>query len=163
MLQYWEEKNIRNSVNNHTDHGTYKMDFGKTSKCFFFLFLFFCFCFCFFFGLFRSSSMAFGSSWARVESELQLLTYTTATAMPNPSYICGIHLTHGSAGFLTHWARPGIEPVSSWVLVGFVTAEPWWELWLPSLMRDEGEGEIGRHLAWKVDIILLMCIYIYDT
>ena len=30
------------------------------------------------------------------------VTYTTA---------------HGNARFLTHWARPGIEPVSSWTLV----------------------------------------------
>ena len=26
---------------------------------------------------------------------------------------------HGSAGFLTHWARPGIKPATSWILVGF--------------------------------------------
>ena len=32
--------------------------------------------------------------------------------------------THGNAGSLTHWARPGIEPTSSWILVRFVTAEP---------------------------------------
>ena len=31
-------------------------------------------------------------------------------------------------GSLTHWARPGIEPVSSWILVGFVATEPQWEL-----------------------------------
>ena len=41
------------------------------------------------------------------------VTYTTA---------------HGNAGFLTHWMRPGIEPMSWWILVGFVTAEPQWEL-----------------------------------
>ena len=29
---------------------------------------------------------------------------------------------------LTHWARPGIGPTSSWILVGFVTAEPQCEL-----------------------------------
>jgi len=40
-----------------------------------------------------------------VESELQLLAYTTA---------------HGNAGSLTHGARPGIEPRTSWFLVGFV-------------------------------------------
>ena len=28
----------------------------------------------------------------------------------------------------THWMRPGIEPVSSWILVRFVSAEPQWEL-----------------------------------
>ena len=35
---------------------------------------------------------------------------------------------HGNARFLTHWARPGTEPISSWILVGFVTTEPQREL-----------------------------------
>ena len=39
-------------------------------------------------------------------------TYVTYTA------------AHDNAGFLTHWERPGIEPVSSWLLVGFMSAEP---------------------------------------
>ena len=32
--------------------------------------------------------------------------------------------THGNTESITHRARPGIEPVSSEILVGFVTAEP---------------------------------------
>ena len=36
--------------------------------------------------------------------------------------------THRNARSLTHWARPGIELVSSGMLVRFVSAEPWWEL-----------------------------------
>ena len=48
-----------------------------------------------------------------VELELQLLAYATA---------------HGNARSLTHWSRPGIEPASSWMVVGFVTAEQWREL-----------------------------------
>ena len=35
---------------------------------------------------------------------------------------------HSNARSLTHWARPEIEPASSWMLVGFVTNEPQWEL-----------------------------------
>ena len=35
---------------------------------------------------------------------------------------------HGNTGSLTHWVRPRIEPASSWILVGFVTAEPPQEL-----------------------------------
>ena len=35
---------------------------------------------------------------------------------------------HGNVGALTHQARPGIEPTSSWILVGFVSAEPRREL-----------------------------------
>ena len=33
----------------------------------------------------------------------------------------------GNAGSLIHLVRSGIEPASSWILVGFVTAKPWWE------------------------------------
>ena len=29
---------------------------------------------------------------------------------------------HGSAGSLTHWAVPGVETMSSWILVGFISA-----------------------------------------
>ena len=50
--------------------------------------------------------------------------------IPQPQQ-CRIHttsvtytITHGNTRSLTHWARPGIEPVSSWMLVGFITAEP---------------------------------------
>ena len=32
-----------------------------------------------------------------------------------------------NAESLTHWAKPGIEPGSSRILVGFITAEPQWE------------------------------------
>ena len=37
---------------------------------------------------------------------------------------------HSNAGSLTYWARPGIEPASSWITVRFVTAEPSQELLL---------------------------------
>ena len=36
--------------------------------------------------------------------------------------------THSSARSITHWARPGIKPVSSWMLVRFTSAKPWQEL-----------------------------------
>ena len=35
---------------------------------------------------------------------------------------------HSKAGSSTHQVRLGIEPASSWILVGFVTAELWQEL-----------------------------------
>ena len=47
--------------------------------------------------------MACGSSQARVELELQLPAYTTATETPDPSCVCDLH--HSSrqrAGSLTH-------------------------------------------------------------
>ena len=37
-------------------------------------------------------------------------------------------IVHSNAGSLTHWSRPGIEPETSWFLVGFVSAVPRREL-----------------------------------
>ena len=55
--------------------------------------------------------MEFPRLW--VELELQLLAYTTA---------------HSNVGSSTYSARSGIEPETSWFLVGFVSAVPQWEL-----------------------------------
>ena len=43
----------------------------------------------------------------------------------------------GSAGPLTHRVRPGMEPVSSWILVGFFTTDPGQEL-LEFALFDSG-------------------------
>ena len=56
--------------------------------------------------------------------ELQLLAYTTATATWDPSFICNQHHSMATPAPLTHWVRPGTEPTSSWMLVGFITPEP---------------------------------------
>ena len=55
-----------------------------------------------------------------VESELQLPAYTTPTAMRNLSHICNLHHSSQQRQSLTHSTRPGIEPMSSWMLVGCV-------------------------------------------
>ena len=60
-------------------------------------------------GLIRAVAAGLHHREMRVES----VTYTT---------------DHSNAGSLTHWARPGIEPETSWFLVGFVTTEPQGEL-----------------------------------
>ena len=62
------------------------------------------------------------------ESELQLPAYTTASATPDPSHVYKLH--HGSrkCWTLTHCARPGFKPISSWILVRFISAEPQREL-----------------------------------
>ena len=64
--------------------------------------------FYFFFCLFRTPSQV------GVESEPWPPAYATVTATPDPSCICNTCLS------LTHWARPGIIPASSWILVGFL-------------------------------------------
>ena len=59
-----------------------------------------------FFGLFRAAPAAYGSSQARGR--------VGATA-------AGLHHSHSNARPLTHQARPGMEPATSWFLVEFIT------------------------------------------
>ena len=62
-----------------------------------------------FFFLFSVIGVTYGSFQAR--SWIRATSATCITA-------------HGNAGLLTHWARAGMEPASSWILVGSVTTEP---------------------------------------
>ena len=39
--------------------------------------------------------------------------------------VCNLHTAHGNAGSLTQWARPGIKPASSWLLVIFHVCYCW--------------------------------------
>ena len=41
----------------------------------------------------------------------------------------------GNTGSLTHWARPGIKPATSWFLVEFVSTAPRWELHFGGFFR----------------------------
>ena len=80
-----------------------------------------------YFCLFRATPMAYGISQAKLEQ--QLPAYTTATAAQDLSCVYHLYSLHGNTRYLTHWVRPGIKLASSWILVRFVTAEPWQELW----------------------------------
>ena len=73
---------------------------------------------------FKATPMAYGVSQANQSDSCQ----------PQPQQ-CGIQAisvtyttAHGNAGSLTRWARSGIEPETSWFLVGFASTELWWDL-----------------------------------
>ena len=88
-------------------------------------FLFCCCCFCFL-GL-QVPYMEIPR--LGVESELQLpATVTaTATATQDLSHVCNLHHSPWQCQILNslnHSKKPRTEPTSSWILVGFVTAEP---------------------------------------
>ena len=74
--------------------------------------------------LFRATPMAYGGSQA---SSIQ--NYSCwPMPQPQPHQIWATSVTyttaHGDAGSITHWARPGIEPKTSWFLVRFIYAVP---------------------------------------
>ena len=72
----------------------------------------------FFFFLFRATSAAYGSSWAR-----DRIRAPTPQPQQHPIRAASADYAtaHGNAGSSTHWVRPGIEPTFSWTLVGFIT------------------------------------------
>ena len=63
---------------------------------------------------------------------------------------------HGNAGSLTHWARSGIKSTTSWLLVGFVSAVPQWELWKDSLILGtlwktlEKDSDCSGWITWSL-------------
>ena len=89
--------------------------------------------FFFFFCLFRVTPAAYGGSQARGQIGVAAAS------------LCH---SHSNAGSLTHWARPGIKPAFSWILVGFVTTEPQWELLTTSIRETIYAGDFG--IAWYV-------------
>ena len=106
--------------------------YSGSDQGFFILFYFtllFYFMLFYLFIYFRAAPMAYGSSQAR--------GWIIATA-------ASLHHSHSHIRFelelrptpqlmatlrsLTHWARPGMGPATSWFLVGFVATVPQWEL-----------------------------------
>ena len=94
-----------------------------------------------FFGGVLSSAApeAYGSSqargWIRAVS-------CQPTPQPQQRGIQAVSVTYITAhgNTLTHWARLGIEPVSSWPLVGFVTTEPCQEFHFSDILMP--------HIGW---------------
>ena len=104
-------------------------------RCFSFLKIFYFLIFL----LFRAAPMANGGSLARGLIRMLPPAYTTA---------------HGNTRSLTYWVRPGIEPATSWFLVGFVATVPWRELlyWFLNLL--------GENLFSLQDILLINLLFL---
>ena len=76
--------------------------------------------FFFFLCLFRATSMVYGNSQAR--GRIGATAAGLCHSHNNMSRVCDLHHSSCNAGSLTHWTRPGIEPASSWILVGCISA-----------------------------------------
>ena len=82
------------------------------------------------FYFFRAGPMAYGGPQAR--GRIRAVTTSLHHNHSNDKSklrLWFIYTTaHSNARSLTHWAKPGIIPASSWILVRFLSAEPQWEL-----------------------------------
>ena len=108
--------------------------------------------FCFFW-LFRATTVAYRSSqagsWIGVpapglpqpqQCEIQALSATYTSA-------------HGNSRSLTHWARPGIEPTSSWILVGLFPLSHNRKSWCLVLLTF---NTVGNSI---IDYVRMHCIF----
>ena len=82
--------------------------------------------FFFLFFLVMAAPAAYGSSQARGRIEAATVAYATAMATMDSSCICCLHCSNTRS--LTHWARPGIEPTSSWTVCLVLNQLNQWEL-----------------------------------
>ena len=72
---------------------------------------------------------------------------------------------HSNARSPTHWARPRIEPESLWILVGFVSTAPQWELPRLMLIFKSNVRDVSKLPYFILFIlhILSSCIYRYQN
>ena len=92
---------------------------------------------------------SYGGSQAKVQTGAAAAATATATvtAMQGLSCVCDLH--HNSWQHQILKARPGIEPESSWILLGFITTEPQWEYPHPNFCFTEEEKEVPIRLkSW---------------
>ena len=84
-----------------------------------------------FFCFFSTTGVAYGGSQATGQIG------ATAAGLSQDHSNSGIYTTPpqltANTWSLSHWVRQGAEPASWWILVRFVSAATWWELWFPSL------------------------------
>ena len=69
---------------------------------------------------------------------------------------------HGNAEYLTHWARPGIEPASSWILVEFITNEPQWELSIFISLKSWNSCCHGFPLRRNIFVCFFACLSFWE-
>ena len=105
--------------------------------------------------LFRATPMAYRSSQARgwIRALATGLCHSHSNA-GSKLRLWPTTVAHGNTGSLTHGGRPGIELESSWILVWFITAEPWWEC----LLFFYWYVEITCHYSWLIWSELLVLL-----
>ena len=107
----------------------------KLLSTFFFLYLLFM----------RATPTAYGSSQARGRIRAAAAAHITATETQIWAESVTYTTAQGNAGSLTCWARPGIEPAYSWILVRFFSAEPRGELCGWNIFTEFDRGWVWQH------------------
>ena len=84
------------------------------------------------------SDLTYGSSQARGQTGAAAAgLHHSHNKIASEPHLLPISQFSATLDPLTHWAGPGIEPASSWILVAFVSAEPQGELLTIDILTSE--------------------------
>ena len=78
----------------------------------------------FFFFAFRATPMDYGNSQGRGQIGAAAAGLSHSHSNGNVSCVCDLQHSLQECQILTHWMRPELEPASSWIRVGLLTAAP---------------------------------------
>ena len=70
-------------------------------------------------------------------------------------------IAHSNMESLSHWTRPGMEPATSWFLVGFISAEPRWDRLLSvifNFIKRIFVINVGTSLQYFLETLRVKCI-----
>ena len=84
----------------------------KVIAFYYFYFYFYFFCLFVFSG---GTPMAYEGAQARGPVGAVAASLARGTAKRDPSHNCGLHHSSSNAWSFTHWARPEMEPETSWI------------------------------------------------
>ena len=116
------------------------------------------FFFFFFFLVFRAALEAHSQATGRIGAIATSLHHSQSNTLSEPHLQPTPQLT-AMLDSLTHWVRPGIEPKSSWILVGFVTVEPQQELPPNPIQLLELAYQFTSILTLTLPLLRFYCIY----
>ena len=117
----------------------------------------FFFCFCFFVFLYSQGRTC--GIWGFPGQGSDGSCSCWPTPQPQPRQIQAASMTcttvHSNARSLTHGARPGIEPATSWLLIRFVSAAPQQEL----PMRSDNSFFPSQFFLLMLVMVYVLCVF----
>ena len=111
--------------------------------------------FSFFFSLSRSAPVAFGSSQARDQIIATAASLHQSSNTGSKPHLHPFATACSNTRSLPHWVSLGIEPASSWILVGFLTC------WVTTgtLFPSFSSSKIYSTHELMLKIYLFICVY----
>ena len=114
---------------------------------------------------FKATPATYESSWARDQIWTAAAGLYHKMEMADRAASVPYTVVSGNSRSLTHWARSGIEPATSWFLVRFVSGAPGRELLSCLILKCEIvllKLYIKYFILWKVELISTKKFFLFQ-